>query len=194
GAALRHVRAGGRDRAGVPRAVAPRPRRGARGAHRRLPARQRLRRGLLAADPRRARRGRLVALPLLRLRAREHRARRVQRLGAARPGPRRREATRLGRRPRRVRRRRGRRFAPRQRGRRRATAAPRRGLRRNLLFSLLPGVSLWGHVGGLVAGGAYAALRRALPSRAVGSVLGLAGVGALAVALGTALVVVLPTL
>src|SRR5690606_29991944 len=64
----------------------------------------------------------------------------------------------------------------------------------NLLFSLLPGVSLWGDVGGLVAGGAYAALRRALPSRAVGSVLGLAGVGALAVALGTALVVVLPTL
>src|SRR5690606_33492084 len=64
----------------------------------------------------------------------------------------------------------------------------------NLLLSLLPGVSLWGHVGGLLGGGLYTLLRTALPWRPVGSVLGAAGALALAVALGTALVVVLPTL
>jgi len=64
----------------------------------------------------------------------------------------------------------------------------------NLLLSLLPGVSLWGHVGGLLAGGAYTAVRTALPWRTVGGVLGLAGAAALAVALGTALAVTLPTL
>jgi len=64
----------------------------------------------------------------------------------------------------------------------------------NLLFSLYPGVSLWGHVGGLLAGGVYALLRTALPWRAVGDALGVAGAAALAVALGTALAVGLPRL
>lgn len=64
----------------------------------------------------------------------------------------------------------------------------------NMLFSFIPGVSLWGHVGGLVGGGLYMVLRSALPWRAVGSVSGAIGATALALALGTALVTVLPLL
>lgn len=64
----------------------------------------------------------------------------------------------------------------------------------NMVFSLLPGVSLWGHVGGLLGGALYMAVRRALPWRPVGKVLGLLGVAVLALALGTALATVLPLL
>ncbi len=64
----------------------------------------------------------------------------------------------------------------------------------NLLLSLLPGVSLWGHVGGLIAGGAYTVVRTALPWRPVGSVLGVGGAAALALAVGAALAATLPLL
>lgn len=64
----------------------------------------------------------------------------------------------------------------------------------NLVFSLLPGVSLWGHVGGLLAGALYMVVRRALPWKAVGSAFGALGVAALVLALGTALVTVVPLL
>ena len=64
----------------------------------------------------------------------------------------------------------------------------------NMLFSMLPGVSLWGHVGGLLGGGIYMLVRRALPWRPVGQVFGALGAAALVAALGTALVTVLPLL
>ena len=64
----------------------------------------------------------------------------------------------------------------------------------NMLFSMLPGVSLWGHVGGLLGGGVYMLVRRSLPWRPVGQVFGALGAAALVVALGTALVTVLPLL
>lgn len=65
-----------------------------------------------------------------------------------------------------------------------------------VLFSLaVPGVSLWGHVGGVIGGFAYAYLRAALPaSRALSVGLGVAAAAVLAAAVATGLVTVLPLL
>lgn len=65
-----------------------------------------------------------------------------------------------------------------------------------VLFSLaVPGVSLWGHVGGLLGGFSYAYLRAALPrSRALSWALGLAAAGALATSLGLGFAAVIPLL
>ncbi len=65
-----------------------------------------------------------------------------------------------------------------------------------VLFSLaVPGVSLWGHVGGVIGGFAYAYLRAALPaSRPLSIFLGVAAAAVLAAAVATGLVTVLPLL
>src|SRR5690606_33991228 len=63
-----------------------------------------------------------------------------------------------------------------------------------LLFSVLPGVSLWGHAGGVLGGFVYGAIRGRLPGRAVGQVLGTAAACLLALALFSAVSTTLPLL
>jgi len=63
-----------------------------------------------------------------------------------------------------------------------------------MLFSVLPGVSLWGHVGGLLGGFAYGLLRSRIQGEVVGRVAGVASAVALALALVTAIVTVVPLL
>src|SRR5690606_18953690 len=55
-----------------------------------------------------------------------------------------------------------------------------------LLFSLLPGVSLWGHAGGVAGGFAYGAIRGRLAGRGVSQGLGAIAAVLLAAALFTA--------
>lgn len=63
-----------------------------------------------------------------------------------------------------------------------------------MLFSVLPGVSLWGHAGGLAGGFVYGLLRALAPSPLVGRSLGAAATVTMAIALGTAIVTVMPLL
>lgn len=65
-----------------------------------------------------------------------------------------------------------------------------------VLFSLaVPGVSLWGHVGGLLGGFLYAYLRAALPrSRALSQGLGLAAIAALVASLALGVAALVPLL
>lgn len=63
-----------------------------------------------------------------------------------------------------------------------------------LLFSVLPGVSLWGHAGGVVGGFVYGAVRGRLPGRATGQVLGAAAACLLAFALFSAVSTTWPLL
>lgn len=63
-----------------------------------------------------------------------------------------------------------------------------------LLFSVLPGVSLWGHAGGVAAGFVYGVVRGRLPGRLTGTVLGVAAATALVAALVSAVTTVVPLL
>lgn len=63
-----------------------------------------------------------------------------------------------------------------------------------MLFSVLPGVSLWGHVGGLAGGFVYGLLRSRVPLPAFGKVVGTVAAAVMTAALLTGLVTVLPLL
>lgn len=63
-----------------------------------------------------------------------------------------------------------------------------------LLFSMLPGVSLWGHAGGVLGGFVYGAVRGRLPLRVVGRALGAVAAGLLIVAVATAVTTIVPLL
>jgi membrane associated rhomboid family serine protease len=63
-----------------------------------------------------------------------------------------------------------------------------------LLFSVLPGVSLWGHAGGVLGGFVYGAVRGRVPGRATGTVLGSVAAGLLALALFSAVSTMVPLL
>ena len=63
-----------------------------------------------------------------------------------------------------------------------------------LLFSVLPGVSLWGHAGGVLGGFVYGAVRGRVPGRAPGLLLGAIAACLLAVALFSAVSTTLPLL
>src|SRR5690606_40255079 len=63
-----------------------------------------------------------------------------------------------------------------------------------MLFSVLPGVSLWGHAGGLLGGFAFGLLRGRIEGEVVGRVAGTISAAALAVALLTAIITVVPLL
>lgn len=63
-----------------------------------------------------------------------------------------------------------------------------------MLFSVLPGVSLWGHAGGLLGGFVFGLLRERVAGEAVGRILGAVSVAVMAVALATALITVVPLL
>ena len=63
-----------------------------------------------------------------------------------------------------------------------------------LLFSVLPGVSLWGHAGGVVGGFVYGAVRGRLPGRTTSQVLGAAAACLLAFALFSAVSTTWPLL
>jgi len=63
-----------------------------------------------------------------------------------------------------------------------------------LLFSVLPGVSLWGHAGGVLGGFIYGAVRDRLPGRVPGLVFGSIAACALALALFSAIATMVPLL
>lgn len=63
-----------------------------------------------------------------------------------------------------------------------------------MLFSVLPGVSLWGHAGGLAGGFLYGLLRSRVPAKGLGPVLGGAAAAVMLAALVTGLVTVVPLL
>ena len=63
-----------------------------------------------------------------------------------------------------------------------------------LLFSVLPGVSLWGHAGGVAAGFVYGFVRGRLPGRVPGVVAGSVAAVALATAVVTAITTIVPLL
>jgi rhomboid protease GluP len=63
-----------------------------------------------------------------------------------------------------------------------------------LLFSVLPGVSLWGHAGGVMGGFVYGALRGRVPGRTTGTVVGSAAACLLALALFSAVSTMVPLL
>lgn len=63
-----------------------------------------------------------------------------------------------------------------------------------LLFSVLPGVSLWGHAGGVLGGFVYGSVRGRAPGRAVGHLVGTAAAGLLVLAVVSALSTMVPLL